>query len=300
MIMIAMPGPHPSFFPRLLVTGWMLFLAGMWVGNLHARGGMTVTTGTVLVDGRVHAAGAMLPADASVMTGGSTGAEWSMEGQATVRIGRDTSASLGKARLGLHRGSALVSSGRGFLGRRPEVGLDAGAVAVACNGSVLVAVDGGQVKVTCLEGEAVVRIRNRRGQFLRLAAGSMVMMDQAASAMPLPVEIDIGRLARTSGLLGAPFGALAAETGMRKVIARQQRLLARGKLLASSVTVTGAGGETVLGSGDSAAGQSQAGASDSAGGGGNVSGTASSSAGGAGGSAVASTGGSPGPAAACA
>ncbi|MGK0190113.1 MAG: hypothetical protein ACI9R3_005933, partial [Verrucomicrobiales bacterium] len=259
-----------------------------------------LTVGSVIASDQTFRAGQSVVPDVVISTSPRNNAELITPSEATFRLGRATSASVSKGKAQLIRGSVLVSSAGRILGRRSEQ-LSTDTADVACNGSVLVAADGASVKVTCLEGSAVVRLAKRRSQFLQLSAGSMVMLDNSSSELPVPVEIDLQRLTRTAGLLGKPFSELNAEKGIRRAIARQQRALAKGKLLASSVTVSGSGGETSVG--DSPSGGSQSDSSSSSGGSSSSSSGGSSSGGGGGGSgggAVASTGGGSLSSAACA
>jgi hypothetical protein len=282
----------------LLILGCIAICAAV---PAEAKQSSTITLGTVNAGGSSYRQGARLSSGTVVSTDSSKTAEMVTPSAATLRLGRATSASLDKGSAQVFRGSVLVSSASGIVGRRSE-NVAAGPVTVDCNGSVLVAANAGSTKVTCLEGSAVVRLRERRGQFLKLEAGSMVMVDGDATEVPVPVEIDLDRLTRTAGLLGSPFGELRTERGIRKAIDKQQREMARGKLLASSVTVSGSGGETSVGDSTSGGGQS-----DSASSGGSSSGSSSGggsssvgSSSGRGGGAVASTGGSLSSATACA
>jgi hypothetical protein len=257
--------------------------------------------GSVIIGGKSYSGGSSIPDEVIVSSPASTSAEVRTSTNSTFRLGRQSSVRMRKRESGLLRGSALVSSGRGLVGRRSE-SVRAGGARIDCRGTVLMAVNGDQVKVTCLEGGANVRLTETRGQFLRLEPGTMVLLESSSGVMPDRVEVDLERLTDTAALTCTHFGELPSSRSIRKAIARQRRDIEKGKLLASDVTVSGSGGTTTVG-GNSGTGQnsnsnSGSSSSSSSGGGSSSSGGGGGSAGG--GGAVASAGGSLSAAAVCA
>ena len=259
--------------------------------SASAKGSARVTKGAVIVKGAALSSGQSVPHGALVSVPADELAELQTGSKSTVRLGRSSAAQFG-SRKGLLRGSALVSSGRGFLGRKSESIL-AGGTKIDCDGTVLLAVSGSQVKVTCLEGGANVRLTEARGQFLRLRPGNMVLLDTSEGVMPDPVEVDLHRLTQTTSLVGGALGGIPSSGRIAKAISRQQREIDKGKLIASDVTVSGSGGIASVGGGsnssqNSSNSGSSGGGSSSSGGGGSASGGGGG--GGGTGGAVASTG----------
>lgn len=209
-----------------------------------------------------------------------------------LRLASGTSAEVTKRSVQLQSGTALISAGKRLV-RRGKESISAGDLDITSSGTVMVAVSGANAKVTALEGTTTVRLANKRSQFTALEPGAMLLVERGSSWMPEPVEVDLQRLTRSSKLI-AGHSPLPAQSGISKQIAKQQRAMQRGELLASNVTVNGSGGSTTVESGGSDGGQnnSNSGSSSSGGGGSSSSsGGGGSSSGGGGGGAVASGGG---------
>ena len=178
--------------------------------------------GSVIIGGKSYSGGSSIPDEVIVSSPASTSAEVRTSTNSTFRLGRQSSVRMRKRESGLLRGSALVSSGRGLVGRRSE-SVRAGGARIDCRGTVLMAVNGDQVKVTCLEGGANVRLTETRGQFLRLEPGTMVLLESSSGVMPDRVEVDLERLTDTAALTCTHFGELPSSRSIRKAIARQRR-----------------------------------------------------------------------------
>ena len=258
----------------ILILFTMILVA---VEVAHGKGSMQVKAGTVLVDDAALREGSSIQQNKRVRSGRGL-VEIEAKSGSTVRMGRAAALQFERSQASVESGSVLISSGRGMFGRRKSERLQVGPLREDCRGSVLVAVTSGSPKVTCLEGTATVRLSKRRGQFMELTPGTMVMMDAAATELPQAVEVDLSRLATTTALVGGSFDAMPGETGLNKAIARQQRELEKGTLLASSVTVDGSGGTTSIegnSSGGSENSNSSSGSSGSSSSGGSSSGSSS-------------------------
>ena len=209
----------------------------------------------------------------------------STAGGGELRLSPGARAEIGRRGVFLIRGTALVSA-RKRLARRRSEALAAGPLEIGCRGTVLVAAGAGSTKVTCLEGSATVRMRERRGQFASLEPGMMMFLENGSPVLPDSVEVDLDRLVRTSRLLVA-FGPLASQGSIDKQIAKQGREMERGTLIASNLTVTGSGGTATIGA-DAGSGSSNG--STAAGGSGTSSGAGSGGGSTGGGSSAAASG----------
>ena len=119
----------PASFRVLLLTTLAFCFGAVPVS---AKRSSTVTVGSITASGTRYPAGASLAAGAVVSTDARSPAEMITPSAATLRLGRSTSASVGKGKAKLFRGSVLLSSASGILGRRSE-DVVAGAAKIACN-----------------------------------------------------------------------------------------------------------------------------------------------------------------------
>lgn len=163
--------------------------------------------------------------------------------------------------LQLEKGQALLSSGRGLLGRR-SLDTNVGPITLNLRGTALLsALPGQPVKITVLEGSATARMTERRSHFTEIPAGAMLMISESETGMPAPTEVRLSRLQKTSGLLDRPFGILPADPDMKRAIARQERELDKKRLLASNVRVKG--NQASIGGADSGSDSNNSGGSSS-------------------------------------
>lgn len=92
----------------------------------------------------------------------------------------------------------------------------------------------GPVKILVLEGTLRVFLKSRPGESLLLEAGQMLVLKPDAKSLPEPQNFDIGRLVRTSKLLGAPFSPLASMPLITANIVRQEGAKRAGTLIISN------------------------------------------------------------------
>ena len=198
----------------------------------------------------------------------ASAAEAPLHGDSTLRLAGHGSARTGN-NVHLEKGLALVSSGKGLLGRRSLSG-NVGPLDLSLKGTALISrLPDQPLKITILEGTATARLTGKRSHFIALESGMMLMMSDQEIAMPRPSEVRLSRLRETSGLMARPFGPLAAESAMTAATARQEKEIAKRKLVASNVTLRGAtasvGGESDSGSDSRSSGGGSSGSSSSGG-----------------------------------
>ncbi len=143
--------------------------------------------------------------------------------------------------LTLRQGIMLASSGKRTLGRESVV-VDTPEVKSSVKGTMLIAYQPDVfVKITCIEGSVTVKLKALLGEFVRLRAGQMVIIDPASKTLPQEVEVDLRELSATSGLLGADFPALNAAPGLERAVARQDKGIGQGEMLRTPLVLEGAG-----------------------------------------------------------
>ena len=214
-------------------------------------------------------------------TGPGSAAEARLPGDSTLRLAGQSNARTGN-NIHLEKGLALVSSGRGFLGRR-SLGGTVGPLDLSLKGTALISrLPDQPFKITILEGSATARLTDKRSHFIALESGMMLMMSDQEIDLPRPSEVRLSRLRETSALMASPFGPLAAESAMTAAAARQEKEIAKRKLVASNVRLRGG---SASGGGDSDSGSdsrsSGGGSGGSSSGGSSSSGSSSNSGGGA-------------------
>jgi hypothetical protein len=186
---------------------------------------------------------------------------------------------------GLASGEALVISKSGFFGAGSQK-LMAGNCEITSRGSFLINhLPEKSVSILCLTGRGEVALPGAKGAFAEIKEGEYLLVPAAAQSLPKPATVRLSSLAASHGLVlqRQPEGLAAA-------IARQEKRLAKGKLIASGVTLQGTKATVAASSG----GGGQNNASNSSGG--SSSSSSSSSSGGSassggGGTALASAGG---------
>lgn len=221
--------------------------------------------GTVIIEG------------ASVRTTTARSAlEFSLPGRGVMRLAGVAQAQTGST-LRFEAGQALLSSGRGPLGRR-GLRSDVGPVDLTLRGTVLISAQPQEpIKITVLEGYATARLKSRRSHFAELRAGTMLMVSDGDLDMPAATEVRLERLRSTSGLLRRPFGPLPTDGAIDTAVTRQEGELGRQRLIASNVRVRGSQATLAAGSTDEGSTTTQSGTSSSGNTGSATSGSASTS-----------------------
>lgn len=145
--------------------------------------------------------------------------------------------------LSVAKGVVMVSSGEQGLGRptvKLHVGNDAEKLQSSLRGTVNVAyLPGKYIKYTVIEGEARIEFSSwKGGEFVDLTAGQMLIINPAEINQPVPVEIDLTELARTSQLLA---GGLLSSKRIQTAAAKQRREISSGRLSRSAISIRGGG-----------------------------------------------------------
>ncbi|MGL4400673.1 MAG: FecR family protein [Luteolibacter sp.] len=101
----------------------------------------------------------------------------------------------------------------------------------------------GFVKIIVVEGEVDVSLNERRNQFRTLAAGDMwISRTQDKTGLPLPVQVDLERLKKTSKLLSdKEFPPLGNQKQMKGALEDQARKKADGELIDTAFVIEGRG-----------------------------------------------------------
>jgi uncharacterized membrane protein YgcG len=167
-------------------------------------------------------------------------------------------------------GEALVTSDRGFLGSK-NVQLAVANCRIDCQGGVLVNTKEGQpTTITCLNGHATVSIPEKRGAFVEIQPGQLLLVPRYVFKMPQPSIVRLASLAESHSLI--PGAANAPD--LAKAISDQEARIRKGKLFISNVTLKGTKATIASNGGSSGAdaaaggGSSSSGSSGSSGGGG--------------------------------
>jgi hypothetical protein len=110
----------------------------------------------------------------------------------------------------------------------------------------------GFVKIIVVEGEVDVSLNERRNQFRTLAAGDMwISRTQDKTGLPLPVQVDLERLKKTSKLLSdKEFPPLGNQKQMKGALEDQAKKKQDGELIDTAFVIDGRGRNVTLFDGD--------------------------------------------------
>jgi hypothetical protein len=124
------------------------------------------------------------------------------------------------------------------------------AVTAAVTGTTLLVefTPDGFIKIIVIEGEVDVSLNERRSQFRTLVAGDLwITRADDKTGLPLPVQIDLGRLQKTSKLLNdGEFTPLGNEKQVQEALEGQARKKMDGELLNTSFQIEGRGRNVTL------------------------------------------------------
>jgi FecR protein len=106
----------------------------------------------------------------------------------------------------------------------------------------------GFVKIIVIEGEVDVSLNERRSQFRTLTAGDMwISRADDKKNLPMPVQVDLERLQKTSKLLSnEEFGALGNEKFVQEALQDQDKKKDNGELVNTSYQIEGRGRNVTL------------------------------------------------------
>ena len=124
------------------------------------------------------------------------------------------------------------------------------AVTAAVTGTTLLVefTPDGFIKIIVIEGEVDVSLNERRSQFRTLVAGDLwITRADDKTGLPLPVQIDLGRLQKTSKLLNdGEFTPLGNKKQVQEALEGQARKKMDGELLNTSFQIEGRGRNVTL------------------------------------------------------
>ena len=163
------------------------------------------------------------------------------------RIGSDTGVQVVTSNhLSLEKGIMLAGSDPGRF-RRATVSVRAPGYKMEVRGTAQIAYyPGSYVKITVLEGKVRVALQSLTGEAETLEPGQMLIINPSDKRLPDPVEVDIGRLASTSQLIGGAFGELSTQGLIDAAAATQGLGYGTGDLARTPLQLAGASPEVAL------------------------------------------------------
>lgn len=101
------------------------------------------------------------------------------------------------------------------------------------------------IKFIVLEGTGRIFIPNHVGESVLVRAGQMLITKPNAKNLPSPVDVDIGKLRKTSRLIRG-FGKMGSEDLIAQTEADQNKEQANGELYETNLAIYGAGTDVIL------------------------------------------------------
>ena len=220
---------------RPLIT--LLLTMAMPLGAATVRlvqGKASAPVNTVLSDGQTFATGVRSKSDVSLEKG-------------FFRVGSDTGVQVVTSNnLSLEKGIMLAGSNPARF-RRPAVSVAAPGYKMEVKGTAQIAYyPGHYVKITVLEGRVRVALQSLTGEWETLESGQMMIINPSDKRLPEPVEVDIGRLASTSQLIGGAFAELSTQGLIDAAAAAQGQSLGASQLAVTPFRLSGASPEVSL------------------------------------------------------
>ena len=206
------------------------------IQNSVKSGGGALKRGSSLADGSALSTGSKAKTQVSMGNSGSI-----------ARAGSKTDLVLqNDSSLTLRKGVMLASSGKRGTGRE-TVSVETPETQTSVKGTMLVAYQPGVfLKITCIEGTVTIKLKALLGEFVKLNAGQMVIINPASRDLPQEVEVDLRELNNTSALLGSDFPELGASPGMERAASRQEKGISQGDVQRTDLVLKGAGLEVSL------------------------------------------------------
>jgi hypothetical protein len=186
--------------------------------------------------------GDVITGDTAVATGVSSRAELKFPDQTLTRLGANTLFRLeeGTRDIDLKQGVLLLQVPKQLGGARVRTA----AVTAAVTGTtILVEYDpNGYIKIIVIEGEIDLYMNDKPSNFTTIKAGDMIIMKPDAKAFPLPVQVDLKRLIKTSKLLNPDeFGPIGNDKQIADALNEQGDLKNKGELLNTAFMLPGTG-----------------------------------------------------------
>jgi len=186
--------------------------------------------------------GDIITGSTAVATGVSSRAELKFPDQTLTRLGANTLFRLeaGTRDIDLQQGTLLLQVPKQLGGARVRTA----AVTAAVTGTtILVEYEpDGYIKIIVIEGEIDLFMNDKPSTFTTTRAGDMVIMKPDAKVFPLPVQVDLKRLIKTSKLLNPDeFGPIGNGKQIADALDEQDDLKNKGELLNTAFMLPGSG-----------------------------------------------------------
>lgn len=176
----------------------------------------------------------------SVATGPDSRAELRFPDNSLTRIGANSRFTLrGDGRtLDLDSGVMMLQVPKKMGGAKVRTA----AVTAAVTGTTVLFeyLPGGYVKLICVEGSVDLFLNSDPSQFRTINAGEMIIMKADGKSIPMPVDVDLATLLKTSKLISADdLGPNAQQ--INQALQQQQEQLKDGELVQTNLVIEGRG-----------------------------------------------------------
>jgi hypothetical protein len=187
--------------------------------------------------------GARITGSSAVATGAQSRAELRFSDNTLTRVGANSvfRMDLSSRTVDMEKGVILLQVPKQLGGAKVRTA----AVTAAITGTTILLefTKDGFMKIIVIEGEVDVSLNERRNQFRTLTSGDMwISRTNDKSGLPLPVQVDLERLKKTSKLLNEKeFGALGNEKQMTAAFKEQGKKKETGELVDTLFQIEGRG-----------------------------------------------------------
>lgn len=186
--------------------------------------------------------GDVITGKTAVATGVSSRAELKFPDQTLTRLGANTLFRLeeGTRDIDLQQGVLLLQVPKQLGGARVRTA----AVTAAVTGTTILVEyqPDGYIKIIVIEGEVDLFLRDKPSTFITIKAGDMIIMKPDARSFPLPVQVDLDRLIKTSKLFDPDeFGPVGNGVQINDALDRQNDRKNDGELLNTAFMLPGRG-----------------------------------------------------------
>lgn len=185
--------------------------------------------------------GQVVEGKTSVTTGAQSRAELRFEDKTITRLGANSVFNLeqGSRTVDLKQGVMLMQVPKMLGGAKVRTA----AVTAAVTGTTIMVeyMPDGYIKMIVLEGEMDVFRNDKPDVFSTIHAGDMIVMKPNAKEIPMPVQVDLQRLKKTSKLTNdKEFGELGNKKELQGADNEQKKALNKGDLTPTSLEMSGA------------------------------------------------------------
>lgn len=192
--------------------------------------------------------GARISGSSAVATGAQSRAEIRFPDNTLTRVGANSvfRMDLSSRTVDMEKGVILLQVPKQLGGAKVRTA----AVTAAITGTTILLefTPDGFVKIIVIEGEVDVSLNERRNQFRTLAAGDMwISRANDKTGLPMPVQVDLERLKKTSKLLSEnEFGALGNQKQIATALNEQGNKKEKGELSNTVFQIEGRGRDVTL------------------------------------------------------